>query len=75
MSLAPSMLGIIPLVAFIIVPISMKPVLTVCIISAIFGLFSPAPDYMDIVSAIKIVPKDAKIQDTPDGLYYYTKES
>lgn len=75
MSLAPSLLGIIPLIAFIIMPISMKPILTVCIISAFFGLFSPAPDYMDIISVIRKAPNGAKIQDTPDGLYYYTKEN
>ena len=32
MSLAPSVLGIIPLVLFIVLPISMKPLLTICFI-------------------------------------------
>lgn len=73
MSLAPSLLGIIPLIIFIILPMSMKPILTVCIISAFMGLISPAPDYMDVVSVLKKVPDQAMIQDTQDGLYFYKR--
>ncbi len=71
MSLAPSLLGIGFLVIFIITPISMKPVLTISIISAFMGLISPAPDYMDIISVLRNAPDGALIQDTKDGLYYY----
>lgn len=71
MSLAPSVLGIIPLVLFIVLPISMKPLLTICFISAFMGLISPTPDYMDILSVIKNVPNTAMIQDTPNGLFFY----
>ncbi len=75
MSSAPSILGIIPLVIFILVPITMKPILTICIVQAFMGLISPSPDYMDIISVLRKVPNDAMIQDTQDGLYYYKKEN
>lgn len=71
MSLAPSVLGIIPLAVFVLAPITMKPLLTICIISAFMGLISPAPDYMDIVSVLRKAPKTAIICDSQDGLYYY----
>ncbi len=74
MSLAPSLLGIVPLVLFIVIPISMKPLLTICVIPAFMGLISLAPDYMDIKSVIKNAPNNALIQDTTDGLYYYKPE-
>ena len=74
MSLAPSILGIVPLMIFIFTPITMKPILTLCIVSAFMGLISPAPDYMDIISVLQKAPKNALIQDTQDGLYYYEKE-
>ena len=74
MSLAPSLLGIIPLAVFIAAPVTMKPLLTMCIVPAIFGLFSPAPDYMDIVSMLRHAPKGALIRDSADGLYAYCTE-
>ena len=72
MSLAPSILGIIPLVLFLVLPISLKPLLTLCIIPAFFGLISPAPDYMDVASALRKAPSNALIYDSQDGLYFYT---
>lgn len=73
MSLSPAVLGLVPLIGFICIPITMKPLLTVCIVSAIFGLVSPAPDYMDIISVLKKSPRDAVICDSQDGLYAYVK--
>ena len=71
MSLAPALLGIIPLAAFIITPITMKPLLTICIVSAFMGLISPAPDYMDVTSVLRKAPSNAMICDSQDGLYFY----
>ena len=71
-SLAPAVLGIVPLIGFICIPITMKPLLTICMVSAIFGLFSPAPDYMDIINVLRKAPKNALICDSQDGLYAYT---
>lgn len=73
MSLAPAILGIVPLIGFIFLPITMKPLLTICMVSAFMGLISPAPDYMDIISVIKKAPKDSMICDSQDGLYAYIK--
>lgn len=73
MSLAPAVLGIIPLIGFICIPITMKPLLTICIITAIFGLFSPAPDYMDVITVLRKAPKNALICDSQNGLYAYTE--
>lgn len=73
MSLAPAVLGVIPLIGFIFIPITMKPLLTICIVSAFMGLISPAPDYMDITSVLKKSPPHALICDTQDGLYAYVK--
>ncbi len=71
MSLAPAVWGIVPLVGFFLIPITMKPLLTVCMVSAFMGLISPAPDYMDVVSVLKKAPPRALIRDSRDGLYAY----
>lgn len=73
MSIAPAVLGVIPLIGVILIPISMKPLLTICIVSAFMGLIAPAPDYMDIVSVLKKAPSHALICDTQEGLYAYEK--
>ncbi|EUB12795.1 PF11667 family protein [Shuttleworthella sp. MSX8B] len=71
MSLAPALLGIIPLIGIIFIPITMKPLLTICVVSAFMGLISPAPDYMDAINVMRKVPKGAVIRDSQDGLYAY----
>ena len=73
MSLAPAVLGLVPLVGFICIPITMKPLLTICFVSALFGLISPAPDYMDIISVLRKAPQGALICDSKEGLYAYIK--
>ena len=73
MSLMPAVLGLVPLIGFICIPITMKPLLTICIVSALFGLISPAPDYMDIISALRKAPRGAVIRDSKEGLYAYMK--
>jgi len=71
MSLAPALLGIIPLIAFILIPVSFKPLLTFCIVSAFTGLISPCPDYMDIIAVMRQTNKDDMIQAANDGLYKF----
>lgn len=73
MSLAPAVLGIIPLIGVIFIPITMKPLLTICIVSAFMGLISSAPDYMDVISVLRKAPKCAVICDSQDGLYAYVR--
>lgn len=71
MSIAPAVLGMIPLIGFFFIPITMKPLLTICMVSAFMGLISPAPDYMDIVNVLRKAPPHALICDSQDGLYAY----
>lgn len=74
MSLAPAVWGLLPLVGFFLLPITMKPLLTICMVSAFMGLISPAPDYMDILSVLKKALPRALIRDSQDGLYAYRPE-
>lgn len=60
MSLAPMLLGVIPLIIFIVCPLRWKALLTVCIVPAFMGMISPSPDYMDVISVIRQVPNGAK---------------
>ena len=70
MSLMPVLLGIIPLAVFLIGPSS--PVLSaICIPSGIIGMLSPMPDYMDVHTVHKQVPKGAYIQSQNDGFYWF----
>ncbi|MBR1533343.1 MAG: DUF3267 domain-containing protein [Ruminococcus sp.] len=71
MSLAPSLLGILPLIAFILIPVSYKPSLTFCIVSAFTGLISPCPDYMDVLAVMRQTNKNDMIQAANDGLYKF----
>lgn len=70
MSLAPVLLGIVPLVIFLLCPVREKAVLTLCVVPAFMGLVSPSPDYMDVISIIRQVPNGALIQATNQGLYW-----
>lgn len=71
MSLAPMLLGIMPLIVFVVCPLRWKALLTICVVPAFMGMISPSPDYMDVVSVIKQVPKGAKIQASNEGLYWF----
>ena len=73
MSLAPAVLGLIPMIVAIFIPVTMKPLFTICIVSAFMGLISPAPDYMDVISILRKAPRGAIICDSQDGLFAYTK--
>lgn len=71
MSLAPMILGVIPLVIFIICPLHQKSLLTICVVPAFMGLISPSPDYMDVLYVIKQVPNGSKIQASNEGLFWF----
>ena len=71
MSLAPSLLGLLSLIAFLICPLSQKWLLTICLVPSFMGLISPAPDYMDVLMLLKEAPHGAIIQPTKDGLAWY----
>ena len=57
MSLAPLIPGIIFLAVFVVCPISMKWLMTICVVPSFMGLISPAPDYMDVLIILRKVPK------------------
>jgi hypothetical protein len=71
MSLAPALLGIVPLTAFIFLPVSCKPLLTFCMVSAFTGLISPCPDYMDVIAVLWQTEPEDMIQAANDGLYQF----
>ncbi len=71
MSLAPMLLGVIPLIIFMICPLQWKALLTICVVPAFMGMISPSPDYMDVISVMKQVPNGAKIQASNEGLYWF----
>lgn len=71
MSLAPLIPGIIFLSVFVVCPISMKWLMTICVVPSFMGLISPAPDYMDVLIILRKVPKGAMIQATENGLVRY----
>ena len=71
MSLAPMIPGILFLAVFLVCPITMKWLMTICVVPAIMGLISPAPDYMDVFILLRKVPKGAMIQATENGLVWY----
>lgn len=71
MSLAPLIPGIVLLTVFLVCPITMKWLMTICMVSSIMGLISPAPNYMDVLIILQKVPKGAMIQVTENGLVWY----
>lgn len=70
-SLTPALLGIIPLLVFILTPISCKVVLTLCLVPMFMGMISPSPDYMDVLHVLRQVPDGAMIRAANDGLYWF----
>lgn len=71
MSLIPTILGIIPLLLFLVIPGEWTIVETICLPMGIMGMITPAPDYMDVVLVLKQVPSRAMIQASNDGLFWY----
>lgn len=71
MSLAPMIPGILLLAVFLACPITIKWLMTICVVPSIMGLISPAPDYMDVLIILRQVPKGAMIQATENGLVWY----
>lgn len=71
MSLAPLIPGIIFLAVFVVCLISMKWLMTICVVPSFMGLISPAPDYMEVLIILRKVPKRAMIQATENGLVWY----
>lgn len=71
MSLLPVLLGIIPLLLFLLFPISWKIPSAICWPAAMIGFLSPMPDYMEVHLFGKQVPSNAYIQATNNGWYWF----
>ncbi len=70
MSLAPMLLGALPLAIFLFAPPSAL-LSGLCVPSGIIGMLSPMPDYMDVHLALSQVPRGATIQSSNSGIYWY----
>lgn len=70
MSLVPTLLGIIPLTVFFLLPPNAL-VSGICIPLGIIGMLSPMPDYMDVHIICRQVPRGSFIQTQNDGFYWY----
>jgi len=73
MSLMPVLLGLIPLVLFLAIPISWKIPAAILWPAAMIGMISPSPDYMDAWNFGKAVPRGAFVQSSNRGWYWYQK--
>lgn len=71
MSLLPILLGIVPLIIFMV---SNNQILnSITWTMAMIGLVSPSPDYLNVYCVLKQVPKGAYIQDEKAGLCWFEK--
>lgn len=70
MSLLPYILGIIPLVLFWVCPANLIELNGIFWGTACMGMASPYPDSYTVYQIIKQVPKNKKIQNYEDDIYY-----
>ena len=70
MSLLPSLLGIIPIVFFWIMPPIYREVNGFLFGAAALGLTSPYPDYYNVFQVLKQTPSGCQIQFYKDDTYY-----
>jgi len=71
MSLLPTVLGIVPLLVFLLAPAHCEGLRGVCWSMAVMGLLSPMPDYMNVACVRRQVPKGATLQTTNSGFFWY----
>lgn len=70
-SLLPVMIGIIPLILFMLLPASLKVMNTILWTIATIGLASPGNDYAEAFICMIKVPAKCKIQSGKEGFYYF----
>lgn len=71
MSLLPTILGIVPLLIFLLAPGGWGKIMGLCWPLAVMGLLSPMPDYMNVACVRRQVPRGATIQTTNSGCFWY----
>ena len=70
-SLLPVLLGIIPLILFMLLPSAYRVTNTLLWTVGTIGLASPANDYADVIRCMRSVPPECKIQSGKGGFYYF----
>lgn len=71
MSLLPTLLGVIPLILFLISDPENHVINSVYFSTAAMGLFSPYPDYYNVYSVLKNCPRGCTLQNSGSETYYY----
>ncbi len=75
MSLLPTVLGIVPIALFLLLPPELKMVNGLMFGMAMMGLTSPAVDFYNVYKVLGGTPKGCTVQFQGDCLYYYERES
>ena len=70
-SLLPVLLGIIPMILFMLLPSTYQVINTLLWTTGTIGLASPANDYADAFRCLINVPSKCKIQSGNGGFYYF----
>ncbi len=70
MCLLPYILGIIPLILFLLIPITDMKIHSILFGLSAMGLGSPYPDLFNVYQVLKQTPKKCKIQFYKDDTYY-----
>ena len=71
MSLLPTVLGIVPIVLFLILPPELKFINGIMLGMAMMGLTSPAVDCYNVYKVLRESPRGCTLQFHGDCLYYY----
>lgn len=70
-SLLPVVLGVVPLLIFLLIPVSHNVINTILWTAGTIGLASPARDYVEALICLISVPAGCSIQSGNGGFYYY----
>lgn len=75
MSLLPTVLGIVPITLFLVLPSELKMVNGIMLGMAMMGLTSPSVDFYNVFKVLRETPRGSILQYHGDCLYYYMKEN
>lgn len=75
MSLLPTLLGIVPIALFWVLPSELKVLNGLMLGMSMMGLTSPAVDFYNVYKVFRGTPKGCTLQFHGDCLYYYEKEN
>lgn len=75
MSLLPTVLGIVPITLFLLLPPELKILNGLMLGMAMMGLTSPAVDFYNVCKVLRETPRGCALQFHGDCLYYYMEEN